>query len=75
LTTQLIRTQPKLILVSIALAEQCMGVTAIAERVAELPSSIRPRVIVGGNAVKLGLVSVIPGADLMGDISSLGHAP
>ena len=71
LTTQVIRTQPRLILVSMALAEQSMGVTTIVERIAELPSSIRPRIIVGGYAVKLGLVSAIPGADLMGDISSL----
>jgi len=75
LTAQVIRAQPRLILVSMALAEQCMGVTTIAERIAELPSSIRPRVIVGGYAVKLGLVSAIPGADLMDDISSLDHAP
>jgi methanogenic corrinoid protein MtbC1 len=75
LTAQVIRTQPRLILVSMALAEQCMGVTAIAERIADLPSSIRPRVIVGGYAVKLGLVSAIPGADLMSDISSLDQAP
>jgi methanogenic corrinoid protein MtbC1 len=71
LTTLVIRTQPKLILVSMALAEQCLGVTTVAERIAELPASIRPKVIVGGYAVKVGLVSAIPGADLMGDISLL----
>lgn len=42
-------TRPKLILISIALAEQQFaGVTALAERVSQLPTSIRPRVIVGG---------------------------
>jgi methanogenic corrinoid protein MtbC1 len=71
LTTQVIRTQPKFVLVSMALAEQCMDVTTIAESIAALPSSNRPRVIVGGFAVKFGLVSAIPGADLMGDISAL----
>jgi methanogenic corrinoid protein MtbC1 len=75
LTTQVIRTQPRLILVSMALAEQSIGVTTIVERIAELSSSVRPRIIVGGYAVKLGLVSAIPGADLMGDISSLDQAP
>jgi len=43
----------------------------ITERIAELPKSTRPKVIVGGYAVKLGLVPAIPGADLMADISSL----
>jgi methanogenic corrinoid protein MtbC1 len=71
LTTLVTRTQPRLILVSMALAEQCMGVTTIAERIAEVPASIRPKVIVGGYAVKLGLVSAIPGADLIADISLL----
>jgi methanogenic corrinoid protein MtbC1 len=71
LTTLVIRTQPKLILVSMALAEQCMSVATVAERIAELPVSIRPRVIVGGYAVKVGLAAAIPGAELMGDISLL----
>jgi len=65
------RTQPELILVSMALAEQCKSVITFAERIAELPTSIRPRVIVGGYAVKAGLVSAIPGAELQGDISSV----
>jgi hypothetical protein len=71
LTKQVIRTQPKFILVSMALAEQCTDVIAIAEGIAALPLSNRPRIIVGGFAVKFGLVSAIPGADLMGDISAL----
>jgi len=54
-----------------ALAEQCAGVTALVERIEELPASIRPRVIVGGYAVKLGLVSAISDAELIGDISLL----
>ena len=71
LNALVIRAQPRLILVSMALAEQRVGVTALAERIAGWPASIRPRVIVGGYAVKLGLVSRIPGAELLGDISLL----
>ena len=58
-------THPKMLLISMALAEQSRGVISIAERIAELPKSIRPKIIVGGYAVKLGLVPPIPGADLM----------
>jgi methanogenic corrinoid protein MtbC1 len=65
------RIQPAIVLISIALAEQADGVIAIAARIAALPERIRPNVIVGGYAVKLGLVSAIPGASLMADISSL----
>jgi methanogenic corrinoid protein MtbC1 len=64
-------TEPRLLLVSMALAEQLPGVVAIAERVAQLPTSKRPRVVVGGYAIKAGLVATIPGADLVRDISSL----
>jgi hypothetical protein len=64
-------TQPRLLLVSMALAEQIPSVVAIAERIAELPASKRPRLVVGGYAIKAGLVVTIPGADLVGDISSL----
>jgi methanogenic corrinoid protein MtbC1 len=65
------RVKPRLLLVSMALAEQRTAVTIIAERIAGLPTLIRPKVIVGGHAVKLDLVSAIPGADLMADIRSL----
>ena len=64
-------TRIKLLLISISLAEQCNGVKEIIGRIAELPMPIRPKVVVGGYAVKLGLVSPMPGADLMADISSL----
>lgn len=65
------RVQPATLLVSIALAEQADGVIAIAARIAALPGRIRPKLVVGGYAVKLGLVSAIPGASLMADIGSL----
>ena len=71
LAQMMIRTRPKSLLISIALAEQSADVAAIAQRIAQLPAPTRPRVIVGGYAVKLGLIAEIPGAELMGDISEL----
>lgn len=65
------RVKPNALLVSMALAEQSRGVIAMAGRIATLPSPVRPKIIVGGYAVKLGLVSHLPGADLMADISAL----
>ena len=64
-------THPAMLMISMALAEQRAHVVAIAERIADLPQSIRPKLIVGGYAVKLGLVAAIPGADFMTDISAL----
>jgi methanogenic corrinoid protein MtbC1 len=63
--------RPRFLLISMALAEQSAGVAAFAETVSRLPGPVRPRVIVGGYAVKLGFVSAIQGADLMADISQL----
>lgn len=65
------RIRPTLVLISMALAEQRSSAVGIVDGLAALPPSVRPRVIVGGNAVKLGLVPQIPGADLMADISGL----
>jgi hypothetical protein len=53
------------------LAEQTPSVVTIAERIAQLPASVRPKVVVGGYAVKMGLITAIPGAHLIADISSL----
>jgi len=61
---------PGFVLISMPLAEQVPSVVAIVERLAELPILIRPKIVVGGYAVKMGLVSVIPGADLLTDISA-----
>lgn len=63
--------RPKLVVISMALAEQWPGVEAIAERIATLPEPGRPLVVVGGNAVKLGLVAPVPGIVLETDIGSL----
>jgi len=65
------RVRPRTLLISMALAEQTAGVVAIVERIAAWPEQIRPAIIVGGYAVKQGLVSTLPGADLMADISAL----
>jgi methanogenic corrinoid protein MtbC1 len=65
------RMAPKKLLISIALTEQHDSVRTIVERMQDLPASRRPEVIVGGYAVKRGLVSQVPGARLMADISSL----
>jgi len=43
----------------------------VADEIAEMPVTVRSPVIVGGYAVKLGLVSPMPNAELMADISSL----
>lgn len=63
--------RPRLLLISMALAEQRPGVVTLVECLAALPEPVRPRVIVGGYAVKLGHVDAIPGAELMVDISGL----
>jgi hypothetical protein len=68
------RARPRLLLISMALAEQVADVTRIAQSIAELPVDVRPRVIVGGNAVKRGHVDAIPHAELLADISLLGAA-
>lgn len=71
LQQRLAATKPKHLLISMALAEQRAQVADIVGRVRALPASIRPRVIVGGYAVKTGLVAPVAGADLVADIGSL----
>lgn len=68
---RLVATKPRYLLISMALPEQHEAVADIARRVAALPASGRPHVIVGGYAVKTGLVPAVDGADLVTDISSL----
>ncbi len=64
-------TRTKLLLISVALPEQYPGVNEIVEKVAKIANPMRPRIVVGGSAVKLGLIPAIPGAELMADISLL----
>jgi hypothetical protein len=49
--------KPKYPLVSMSLAEQCSRVAEIARTMQMLSPSVRPRIIVGGYAVKAGLRS------------------
>jgi methanogenic corrinoid protein MtbC1 len=71
LTTSIFDAQPDFLLISMALADQLEGVSAIVHSVNELPTGVRQRIIVGGYAVKANLVSSIPGAELLKDITSL----
>jgi methanogenic corrinoid protein MtbC1 len=65
---------PGSLLISMALVEQRDDVAAIVNRCRALPQSIQPRIVVGGYAVKAGLVTVMPGADVASDISTLSFA-
>jgi methanogenic corrinoid protein MtbC1 len=71
LARRIVEAAPRALLISMALPEQFNGVAAISALVGQLPSSRRPRVLVGGYAVKSGLVRSVPGADLIADISLL----
>ncbi len=71
LLTLVRHASPRALLVSVALPEQRSGVLDTAARIAAWPEATRPRLIVGGHAIKLGLVAAIPGAELMTDIGPL----
>lgn len=63
--------RPTCLLISMGLAEQRDRVAEIAEAVQTLPHTVRPKIIVGGYPVKVGLVRSIPEAELLHDISAL----
>jgi methanogenic corrinoid protein MtbC1 len=63
--------RPDLVLVSMALAEQRPSVEEIVAAVRELSPELRPRILIGGYAVKLGLVEAIAGAELIVDIHAI----
>ncbi len=63
--------QPKIILISMALAEHRSNVIEIVEYISSLQSLAQPKILLGGNAVKLGLVPGIPNVELVTDIASL----
>ena len=68
----LVRTRrPRYLLISMALAEQRESVVTIAARVAALPANARPKIIVGGNAVKLGFVRDIPSCAFITDLRGM----
>ena len=64
-------SRPKYLLISMALSEQRDHVAEIANAAKALPPDVRPKVIVGGYPVKVGLIKAIPGAELLRDISVL----
>jgi methanogenic corrinoid protein MtbC1 len=74
LARRIVETAPRALLISMALPEQFNSVAAISALVGRLPSGVRPRVLVGGYAVKSGLVKFVPGADLVADVSLLSVA-
>jgi len=71
LAQRIIKGAPKALLISMALPEQLNGVAAISALVEELPAGARPKVIVGGYAIKSGLIRFVPGADLVTEINLL----
>ncbi|MBR1170523.1 cobalamin B12-binding domain-containing protein [Bradyrhizobium liaoningense] len=72
LAQHVIKAAPNALLISMALPQQLNGVAAISALVGELPAGARPKIIVGGYAIKSGLVRFVPGADLVTDINLLG---
>jgi methanogenic corrinoid protein MtbC1 len=66
--------RPGFLLISMALPEQRDHVAEVAAHIQALPAALRPRLLVGGYPVKVGLVRSIPGADLVTDISALSFA-
>lgn len=70
----LVRTkQPRYLLISMALAEQKEEVIAIAECIAALPAKTRPKIIVGGHAVKLGFAKHIPNCKLITNLGGMSR--
>lgn len=65
------KSRPKVLLVSIALAEQRPGAVQIVELIAGLEGFPPPKIIIGGHAVKCGMIAPIRGAELMANFASL----
>lgn len=65
------RVNARLVLLSVALAEQRPAIVAVARAISSIPENLRPKIIVGGNAVKMGLIEPVEGTELMSDISQL----
>ncbi len=63
--------RPKTLLISMALPEQRDGVAHLIERLQNLPEPSRPRILIGGFAVKTGLTAPIAGSELVADIGEL----
>lgn len=67
----LARVRPTDLLISMALVEQRDGVAALVEHLLCWPRALRPRIIVGGYAVKTGQVATLPGVELTSDLRLL----
>ena len=67
----IVRVRPRLLLISMALPEQRPFVVSVVDGLADVRDIVPTKVIVGGYAVKKGLVAPIPGAELLADISQL----
>lgn len=63
--------QPRLLLISIALAEQCSSVIRLTELLESISIENKPKIIIGGYAVKSGMLAPIAGTTLISDISHL----
>ena len=74
LARSIVEAAPRALLISMALADQFDSVAAISARVGALPDGLRPKILVGGYAVKSGMVRFMPGAELVTDISLLSVA-
>lgn len=62
--------RPRYLLISMALSEQRDGVAEISKAIQALPQEMRPKIIVGGDPMKAGLIKEIPAAELLSDISA-----
>jgi methanogenic corrinoid protein MtbC1 len=65
-----LQQRPVAVLISLALAEQRPGVVSISKAVA-FSKGYKPTVVVGGYAVKMGLVAPIPGIQFISDTTRL----
>lgn len=71
LVTLALAVRPATLGISIALPEQAGALGEIVERVQAIPELSGLRIVLGGNAVKRGLVPAVPGTTLMRDFQDL----
>jgi methanogenic corrinoid protein MtbC1 len=63
--------RPKYLLISMSLTDQRESVAEIAKAIQALPHDVRPKTIVGGYPIKVGLIRSIPETELLSNISAL----
>ncbi len=66
-----LETQPRVLMISLSLAQQQPKVATLIAGIAKLPERQRPRILIGGSAVKRGAVAPIQGAELVWDLPSI----